>query len=175
MSWPRSSILWNERCELRCELSNKALELLGERLRSPFIAQAVLGADGFRAWAEEQRCRAAWGIAAALSKMEWKHWKRKERDYIVRFLAVGLVAPAPWAALSTASALLGLLSRQRGSCDEVDLILSNVGVGKVLMELVQNASPRVQLVALQAIREACDWAAILCTSLEQTQSRQWCR
>jgi len=109
MQWPRFSILFDlESAPLDLEseegLASK-LERLGERLRSPAVARAALveGANCFRVWAEEDRCRAAWALAVMLRSSDWE--ELKNRDYLVRFLASGLVAPAPWASMSTAAAM----------------------------------------------------------------------
>ena len=116
MQWPRSSILWpvDDTLHLtdRGQNISATLVRLGERLRSPAVARAakVLGrADCFCAWAEEDRCRAAWAIAAVLSSVAWSDLDSP--IYLARFLALGLVAPAPWASLSTASAVLQMVWR----------------------------------------------------------------
>ena len=161
MQWPRCSMLWRTGCMLKWkknwETVSSKLEHLGERLRSPHVAAraAIVGcADRFRAWAEEDRCRAAWAVAAVLSSVKWVDLEN--RGYIVRLLASGLVATAPWGSMSTASAVLEMVSRERGYSDEVDGLLREVGVGDLLARLVQHPSTSVQRCALEAISHACD-------------------
>eukprot|EP00435_Cladocopium_sp_Y103_P061918 s90_g23.t1 len=153
MQWPRFSILFDLESappdlEFEEGLSLK-LESLGERLRSPSVARAALveGADRFRVWAKEDRCRAAWALAVVLHSPAWE--ELENRDYLVRFLASGLVAPAPWASMSTASAMLQLVY----VCDvcRVHGLLAEVGVAEVLVQLIQHTSAPVQQVAMQAI------------------------
>ena len=163
LPWPRTSIIWNSICVLRQRYLGstfgattiRSLERLGERLRSPGVVMAAVAcADGFRRWAEEQRCRAAWGIAVALPSLKHDELKNEDGEYILRFLIAGLVEPPEWALLSTASAFLGLalfrmnsLSQMR---EDTDLVLNDLGVMKFLMQLVQNSSAQVQLLAVQA-------------------------
>ena len=160
MQWPRCSILWRSGCKLKSKSGHEIgrdLELLGERLRGPQVAARgkVAGCqDSFRLWAEEDRCRAAWAIAAVMSSVRWATLENKA--YIVRFLAAGLVAPAPWGCLSTASAVLQLLSRERGYCNEVDALLRELGFGGLLAQLIQHPLGTIQGVTLQAISHACD-------------------
>lgn len=154
MQWPRFSILFdleNDSLDLDAEegLASK-LERLGERLRSPAVARAALveGADRFKVWAEEDRCRAAWALAVLLRSSDWE--ELENRDYLVRFLASGLVAPAPWASMSTAAAMWQLVYvRHEGG--HVHGLLEEVGVGEVLVQLIQHTSIPVQQVALKAI------------------------
>ena len=154
MQWPRFSILFDlESAPLDLEseegLASK-LERLGERLRSPAVARAALveGANCFRVWAEEDRCRAAWALAVMLRSSDWE--ELKNRDYLVRFLASGLVAPAPWASMSTAAAMWQLVQVCHDGC-HVHGLLAEVGVGEVLVQLIQHTSIPVQQVALKAI------------------------
>lgn len=160
MQWPRSSVLWHDRkCQLDWDETEDSilskLEELGERLenlRSPAIA---LGADHVRAWAEEDRCRATWAIAALLSKVTWENLEsagdREDLDALVRLLGSNLVVPAPWASLATARALAGLVSYERGSNVKVHELLAEEGVGDLLLQLLQHSSPQVQEAALRAI------------------------
>ena len=156
MQWPRFSILFDlEGVVLDLDFEEglaSKLERLGERLRSPAVAKAglVAGADCFRIWAEEDRCRAAWALAVLLHSSDWE--ELENRDYLVRFLASGLVAPAPWASMSTAAAMRQLLHVSDGSY--VHSLLAGVGVAEVLVQLIQHAAAPVQQVALKAIMYA---------------------
>ena len=153
MQWPRCSILFDlESAPLDLESEEGLplkLERLGERLRSPSVARAALvkGAERRRAWAEEDRCRAAWALAVLLHSSDWE--ELENRDYLVRFLASGLVAPAPWASMSTAAAMLQLVHVSDGC--HVHSLLAGVGVAEVLVQLIQHTSAPVQQVALKAI------------------------
>lgn len=139
MHWPRWTILYDlDSPPLDFKSLDSKLERLGdlgERVRSPA--------------SEEDRCRAAWALAVLLNSCSIFDWE--DSDKLVRLLASGLVAPAPWASMSTASAIAQLV----GGCDtKLHNLLAEVGVAAVLVQLVQHTSPLVQQVALKAIAYA---------------------
>ena len=156
MEWPRRSFLWGGHCQLRLEQNVMSkLECLGERLRRPVVARAaqtlVKGAAGLCTWAAEDRCRAAWAVAAMLSSVPQGSAKLGNKEYMLRFLASGLVSPAPCGVLSTAAAVFSLASV---SPPETLGLLKEAGVGNLLAQFVEHESACVQKVALETITYA---------------------
>ncbi|CAK9056481.1 unnamed protein product [Durusdinium trenchii] len=161
LPWPRLEALWGPHCKLQ-DLSQEklapALECLGERLRATaHVRKAVVAVrcgerDRLDAWAAEEVHRAAWSIVALMSTPHWN--QLDERGYLMRFLVSGLREAAMVAPLATAFVISNLIE------SDSDLeVLGQVKVtaSQVLSDLVHNALPTVQKVALEAIHTACDW------------------
>ena len=163
LQWPRCSILFDFESAppgvgAREDILEWKLESLGFRLHRSTAKGTVLeGAAsrlrGFREWAEEDRCRAAWALAVLLHAYELEEFIN--RDYLVRFLAAGLATPAPWASMSTASAMAQLVG---GCYSTVHHLLAEVGATELLVQLLQKTSAPVQQMALKAIADAGEWA-----------------
>lgn len=160
MQWPRSSILFDfdsapPGVATPEDILEWKLESLGFRLHNA----AAKGAEGAasrlrgREWAEEERCRAAWALAVLLHSYALEEFEN--RDYFVRYLAACLAIPAPWALMSTASAMSQLVS---GCYSTVHHLLAEVGATELLVQLLQKTSAPVQQMALKAIADAGEWA-----------------
>ena len=160
LQWPRCSILFDfdsapPPVAGREDILEWKLESLGFRLHRPVTAEGAVvgGASRSRAWAEEDRCRAAWALAVLLHSYELEEFIN--RDYFVRFLAAGLATPAPWASMSTASAMAQLVG---GCYSTVHHLLAEVGATDLLVQLVQKTSAPVQEMALKAIADTGEWS-----------------
>ncbi|CAK9056730.1 unnamed protein product [Durusdinium trenchii] len=95
------------------------------------------------------RLEALWGPHCKLQDLS-----QDERGYLMRFLVSGLREAAMVAPLATAFVISNLIE------SDSDLeVLGQVKVtaSQVLSDLVHNALPTVQKVALEAIHTACDW------------------
>eukprot|EP00438_Fugacium_kawagutii_P023212 Skav215681 [mRNA] locus=scaffold278:179450:180640:- [translate_table: standard] len=170
MQWPRSSILWDDvwgEGEKTLEYLSKLTDRLHGRGKHP----AMVSDHG--AWAEEDRCRAAWAIAVVLSGVCWGDLGRKLESgerfaqqllNLMNHLSRALVKRAPWASMSTAAAILQLVpGAQHGG-------LNGVGIGNLLAELLEHTTTKslaLQAVSL-AVAEGRDWLGLLSTSAVNT-------
>ena len=175
MQWPRFSILWDPDGNLDLEEEDVLLYLAECTKRLHGCGRPPAMVTDHRGWAQEDRCRAAWAVAANLSSIEWEGLEsrlnksaRESLPELVSKLVQGLVEPSPWACMSTAAAILELVSTERGCLEgeKIEKILNEFGIGKLLAELLQHTSTNVQHVALLAVSRAKGghWLGLLSTN-----------